>query len=76
MQRRAAFVELVKSTFNRRIVSPDRLVRQFEMAARISTLAAVRTISYPRTLERLADVRGLILADLARGARSLECAPC
>ena len=73
---RAAFVELVKSTFNRRVVSPDRLVRQFEMAARISTLAAVRTISYPRTLERLADVRESILADLARGARSLECAPC
>jgi len=73
---REAFVEVVRSTFNRRITSADRLARQFEMAATLTRLVPVKTVRYPRTLGRLPEVRDLMAADLARGARSLECASC
>jgi len=73
---RAAFVELVRSTFNRRLVDADRLTRQFETATNLTRLVSIKKIRYPRRLERLPEVRDLIVADLARGARSLECARC
>jgi hypothetical protein len=63
---REAFVELVKGTFNRRLVTPARLQRQLEVMTRLTGLISVKKLSYPRTLDRLHDVRGLVLADLAR----------
>src|SRR5262249_12262526 len=49
LQRRDAFVELVKATFNRRLVTPDRLARQFDAMTRLTDLVPVRRLAYPRT---------------------------
>jgi len=73
---REALIEVVRGTFNRRLVDGDRLARQFDMAARISTFVPIKRIAYPRTLDRLADVRDAVLADVAPAAAALECAPC
>jgi hypothetical protein len=65
--RREAFFELVKSTFNRHIVSPDRLSRQFDAATRLSDRLPVARLSYPRSLDRLNDVRESICSRLRHG---------
>ena len=64
---RESFVELVRSTFNRRLVSPQRLERQFRVMATLAGVMSVKKLSYPRVIERLPDVRNMILADLERG---------
>ena len=64
LARREGFVELVKATFNRRVVSPERLARQFDVMTRIADLVPVRRLAYPRTIDRLQEVRDLVLADL------------
>jgi hypothetical protein len=63
---REAFVELVKGTFNRQLVSPQRLERQFGFVASLTDLIAVKKLSYPRVIGRLPEVRGRVLADLVR----------
>ena len=72
---REAFVELVKGTFNRRLVSPQRLARQFGIMASLTDLISVKKLTYPRAIDRLPDVRGMVLADLARDARIGRPAP-
>jgi hypothetical protein len=61
---RDAFVELLKGTFNRRFVKPERLARQFEAMTSLTNLVAVSRLAYPRTLEQLQHVREKVLADL------------
>ena len=68
-------MELVKSTFNRRLVNPERLKRQFGVMASLADRISVKRLSYPRAIDRLPDVRGMVLADLARDARSVRSAP-
>lgn len=68
---RGAFVELVKGTFNRRLVSSQRLERQFGAMATLAELVAVKKLTYPRAIDRLQEVRAMVLADLARDARNL-----
>jgi hypothetical protein len=63
---REAFVELVKGTFNRRLVSLQRLQDQFHFVARLTELISVRKLTYPRSVDRLQDVRTTVLTDLAR----------
>jgi hypothetical protein len=72
---RESVIELVKGTFNRRLVDPERLARQFDLATRFARRVSIRKISYPRTLDRLHEVRDRIVADLAP-SRTMECAPC
>ncbi len=62
---RRAFLELLKNTFNPVIVEPQRLERQFELATRLATGVPVRSLSYPRSLGRIAQVRESILRELA-----------
>jgi hypothetical protein len=64
---REAFLALVKGTFNRRIVSAERLERQFDAMAHLAGRLVVRTLAYPRAIERLPEVRAAVLADLGRG---------
>jgi len=64
---REAFVALVKGTFNRRLVSAERLERQFDLMAHLAGRVVVRTLAYPRAIDRLPDVRAAVLADLRRG---------
>ena len=66
---REAFVELVKGTFNRRLVGPQRLARQFAVMSSLVGRVAVRKLTYPRTVDRLQEVQRLVIADLARDAR-------
>jgi hypothetical protein len=66
---REAFVELVRGTFNRRLVSPLRLERQFSFMTSLTDLISIKKLSYPRTIDRLHEVRGTVLADLACEAR-------
>jgi hypothetical protein len=61
---RSSFLELVKNTFNYRVVNSDRLERQFNETAGVVSVAPVKKISYPRVLNHLPAVRDAILADL------------
>jgi hypothetical protein len=69
---REGFIELVKATFNRRVVGPERLGRQFDLMTRIADRCSVRRLLYPRTIDRLKDVRDVVLSELASGARVVE----
>ncbi len=62
---RRAFVEVLKGTFNAIVVEPARLERQFDLATRLATRVPVRSLSYPRNLRRISQVRDSILQDLA-----------
>jgi len=61
---RAAFIELVGGTFNRRLVSADRLTRQFSVMTSLADRLPVKRLAYPRAIDRLQDVRARVLADL------------
>ncbi len=62
---RRAFVELLKGTFNTIVVEPARLERQFDLATRLAARVPVGSLSYPRDLRRISQVRESILQDLA-----------
>jgi hypothetical protein len=64
LTRREAFVELVKGTFNRHLVSAERLARQFDAATRLSDRLPVARLSYPRSLDKLAEARESICTRL------------
>jgi hypothetical protein len=64
LTKREAFVRLLENTFNRVIVDPDRLRRQFEATHALADIMTIRKLSYPRSLERLPLVREAILSDL------------
>ena len=65
---RQAFLELVKNTFNRRILDADRLERQFNETARLVSLVPVRKLSFARIWRQLPLVREAIISDLNRQA--------
>ncbi|HEV8471307.1 MAG TPA: hypothetical protein VGR82_00915 [Methylomirabilota bacterium] len=62
---RQAFVELTRNTFNDCVVDRHRLARQFALAARVAVSVPIKSLAYPRALERLAAVREAVQADLA-----------
>ncbi len=62
---RRAFVEVTKNTFNAIVVDPQRLGRQFDLATRLGTRIPVKSLSYPRDLRQISQVRESILQDLA-----------
>jgi hypothetical protein len=66
---REAFVELVKATFNRRVVSAQRLERQFGVMAGLTGLVSLKKLTYPRSIDRLQEVREAVIGDLGREAR-------
>src|SRR5207244_8795284 len=47
---RESFLELLKNTFNYRVVNSDRLERQFNETVRVVSLMPVKKVSYPRVL--------------------------
>jgi hypothetical protein len=63
---RRALIELLRHTFNRLMVAPDRLRRQFDSAARLAARVPVNRLRYSRNLANLAGVRHAVLADLDR----------
>jgi hypothetical protein len=62
---RGAFIQLVKSTFNRRLVTASRLQRQLQIMADVAGDVPVATLSYPRSVDRLADVRQAVFERVA-----------
>jgi hypothetical protein len=62
---RQSFVELTRGTFNYRHASPARLERQFSTAAHLASLLPIKTLAYPRTLDRLRETVAMVIADLA-----------
>jgi hypothetical protein len=62
---REGFLALVKNSFNRRLVNPERLERQFTTTARLVDRIAVKKLSYPRVLGRLPEVREAVLSNLS-----------
>jgi hypothetical protein len=69
---RDAFIELVKGTFNRRLTGPKRLERQFGLMTRLTDLIPVKRLVYPRIIDRLREVRDIVLDDLFRADRNAE----
>jgi hypothetical protein len=67
---REAFVRLLRATFNRRIVNRARLARQFDAMTKIANRITVRRLGYPRSIDRLSEVRDRILAEIGGGERS------
>jgi hypothetical protein len=65
---RDRFVELVRGTFNRRLVDVDRLERQFAVMTSVADRVPLKRLRYPRTAGRLPDVRAAVLADLQLSA--------
>jgi hypothetical protein len=61
---RRALIALVTHTFNRVMVAPDRLRRQFDSAARLAARVPVKRLRYSRNLANLEDVREAVLADI------------
>lgn len=63
---RRACLELIANTFNLIITDHARLKRQFEWAARLATLAPVKSLSYPRNLAQIGNVVDSICEDRSR----------
>jgi hypothetical protein len=61
---RDGFVELVRSTFNRWVATPERAARQFDAMTALANAIPIRRLTYPRAVDRLADVREAIRGDL------------
>jgi hypothetical protein len=59
-----ALVKVLSFTHNHELTGKERLVRQFEAARRLIDKVSVRSLSYPRILQSLPEVRAAILADL------------
>ena len=73
---REGFFELVKNTFNYRVVDTKRLERQFAETGRLVGAGPIRKLSYPRSLDYLPAVCGAILCDLYREFEQEEPAVC
>jgi hypothetical protein len=69
---RESFLELLRGTFNRRLVSPQRLESQFRFVSKLAGSLPVKKLSYPRSVDRLREVREMVLADLARDRLLVE----
>ncbi len=61
---RAGFLELLKGTFNRALTSPQRLERQFRAMVNLAERLPINKLVYPRSVERLRDVRAMVLSHL------------
>jgi hypothetical protein len=59
-----ALLELLKGTFNRLLTGPERLERQFAAVSQLVAKVPVFTLSYPKVLRRLPEVRDAVLSEL------------
>lgn len=59
-----ALVKVLSFTHNHELTGRERLARQFEAARRLIDKIPVRSLSYPRILQNLPEVKAAILADL------------
>jgi hypothetical protein len=66
MAQRRAFVALLANTFNNVVTEPERLRRHFRLATRLAADLRIKSLSYPRDLDRVSEVREAVCADLDR----------
>ena len=59
-----ALVKLLSFTHNHQLTGSERLVRQFDAAQRLINKVPIRSLSYPRILQSLPDLKAAILADV------------
>jgi hypothetical protein len=69
---REAFLELVKNTFNYRIIHAERLKRQFFEGERLAQTVGIKKLSYQRNIELLGTVYETILEDLGSSSNKTE----
>jgi len=61
----AAFLELVRNSFNTAVLDRGRLARWFRFASRVTAAVPLRRLTYPRSLSKLPAVCEAVLADLS-----------
>jgi hypothetical protein len=71
--RRAAFVELVRATFNRQVVTRQRLERQLNAMTALAGAATVKRLTYPRRIDDLSRLRDAVLTDATRTSAAARC---
>lgn len=64
LSRRDACISLVRNTFNTVIQGPARQARQFKMATELAASLEIRSLVYPRGLQRISEVVDAIVADV------------
>jgi hypothetical protein len=67
-----SLIEIVRATFNRRVLHPQRLRQQFHSAHMLATRIPVMRLTYPRRIDTLDQVHRAILADLQLASDSLS----
>ncbi len=60
-----SLVKILTFTHNHELTGPARLARQFDAARQLIAKVPVRSLSYPRVLSSLPEVKAAILADLS-----------
>ena len=60
---RTAFLALLASAFNRSVKGRGRVQRQFAIMSQVAERIRLHKLTYPRALDRLAEVRAAVLAD-------------
>jgi hypothetical protein len=73
MTRRQAFLTLLANTFNRAILEPARLRRQFEATQALANTVPVKTLSYQRSLDSLPAVLEFVASDLCAERSEVAC---
>lgn len=69
---RDSVLQLLGSTFNTRLVTPDRLRRQFLAARNWATRVPVKRLEYPRAVSGIDQVRAAIIADIRSASMLLS----
>lgn len=67
----ASTLALVRATFNRRVLGPERLTRQFSASTALAERSPVKRLWYPRVLAKLPDVVTAIVADVTCATEEL-----
>ncbi len=73
MSQRQAFLTLLASTFNRAILEPTRLRRQFEATQGLANTLPVRKLSYPRSLDSLPAILEFVVSDCCAEKSEAAC---
>jgi hypothetical protein len=66
LSRRAAFLNIVRNTFNCAVSEPQRLERHFRIATELASHVPVKLLSYPMDHRLLPRVRDAVIADANR----------
>ena len=69
---RAAFLPLIRNTFNDSVIGPERLKQQFAFASRLARLVPIKRLAYPKRFDMLPAVVEAIVTDVQRELRRGE----